>query len=32
MIVRQMGLAWLITIPASAVLAMAVFAVWEAIA
>ena len=32
MIVRQMGLAWLITIPASAVLAMAVFAVWGAIA
>ena len=32
MIVRQMGLAWLITIPASAVLAMGVFAVWGAIA
>ena len=31
MIVRQMGLAWLITIPASAVLAMAVFAVWGSI-
>ncbi len=32
MIVRQMGLAWLITIPASAVLAMAVFAVWGTLA
>ena len=32
MIVRQMGLAWLITIPASAVLAMAAYAVWSSIA
>ena len=32
MIVRQLGLAWLITIPASAVLAMAVFAVWGTLA
>ncbi|MCB0876014.1 MAG: inorganic phosphate transporter [Solirubrobacterales bacterium] len=31
MIVRQMGLAWLITIPASAVLAMAAYAIWTAI-
>ena len=32
MIVRQMGIAWLITIPASAVLAMAAFGIWETVA
>jgi PiT family inorganic phosphate transporter len=32
MIVRQMGLAWLITIPASAVLAMAAYGIWETVA
>ena len=32
MIVRQMGLAWLITIPASAVLAMVAYAIWTAVA
>ncbi len=32
MIVRQMGLAWLITIPASAILAMAAYGIWETVA
>ncbi len=31
-VVRQMALAWLITIPAAGALAIAAFAIWEAIA